>query len=68
MFALIRIESKVAFGGFEQHRLEIFPLVVGKTRSVFGIFHRLNGSFRLKLARLSDREYQQLTVFYGAFL
>jgi hypothetical protein len=28
--------------------LYIFPLFVGKTRSVFGVFHRLNRSVRLK--------------------
>ena len=38
------------FGGFRQHRFEIFPLGVGEAGFVFGVFHRLNGSFRVKMA------------------
>ena len=34
--------------GFRQHRFEIFPLGVGEAGFVFGVFHRLNGSCRLK--------------------
>ncbi len=47
-----------SFGGFGQHRFDIFPLGVGEAGSVFGVFHRLNGSFRLKMAELSQRQCQ----------
>jgi len=47
-----------AFGWFRQHRSEIFPLGVGEAGSVFGVFHRLNGSFRLKITELSQRHCQ----------
>jgi hypothetical protein len=46
------------FGGFRQHRFDILPLGVGEAGSVFGVFHRLNGSFRLKMAGLSQRHCQ----------
>ena len=35
--------ATVPFGGFVQHRFEIFPLLVGEIRSVCGVFHRING-------------------------
>ena len=46
------------FGGFRQHGSEIFPLVVGEARSVFGVFHRPNGSFRLKVAAPNQSQCQ----------
>ena len=52
--------APASFGGFGQHRFEIFPLGIGETRSVFGVFHRLNGSFRLKLTAKSKGKSQQL--------
>jgi len=43
-----------SFGGFWQQRSEIFALVEVRLRSVFGVFHRLNGGFRLKAATPSQ--------------
>ena len=55
------------FGRFRQHRFEIFPLGVGEAGSVLGVFHRLNGSFRLKIAALSQHHCQQLIAISCAF-
>jgi hypothetical protein len=56
---LAQIRGRTApAGGFGQHGSEIFPLGIAETRSVFGVFHRLNGSFRLKMADKSQRKSQ----------
>jgi len=54
-------------GRFGQHRFEKFPLFVSQTGSVFGVFHRLSRSCRLKLAATSRRQCQHLISSFPTF-